>query len=152
MNRTPVRQAGWVCRGSGEPSETWIADGLDSVVHVYPFRPFQGDFQASFGVRCSARGFRRCIGKTVVLAEPAFTPLTVKGADAAMTASFRNFNGGVPREHLRVAVSAAGRVALVDISANSPQAFERHWPSVSRLLSSLQVARSGVSDSDWSRI
>jgi hypothetical protein len=63
----------------------------------------------------------------------------VKGAEAAIAASFRNFNGGAPREHLRVAILVAGFVALVDISANSPQAFQRNWPNVFRLLNSLNV-------------
>jgi hypothetical protein len=56
-----------------------------------------------------------------------------------MMASFTNFNGGAPREHLRVAILSHGLVALVDISANSREAYERNWPNVSRLLNSLRV-------------
>ena len=79
-----------------------------------------------------------------LLIAPTFRTMTVSGADSALSASFRNFNGGAPREHLRVAIVAAGLVALVDISANSPQAFERNWPSVSRVLNSLRVVRVGL--------
>ena len=131
-------------RGGGGEAETWIADGLDSVVHVYPFRPFRGDFQSEFRRALFRDRISPFYREDSRLAEPAFTPLTVKGADAAMTASFKNFNGGVPREHFRVAIHAAGFVALVDISANSPRAFERNWPSVSRLLSSLRVSTGGA--------
>ena len=71
--------------------------------------------------------------------------MAVSGADAALAATFKNFNGGAPREHLRVGDSQQrDRVALVDISANSPQAFERNWPSVSRLLNSLHVVGVGL--------
>jgi hypothetical protein len=62
-----------------------------------------------------------------------------------MAASFRNYNGGAPRDHLRVAVLASGRVALVDISANSPAAFERNRPAFSGLLNSLRVVDSDPS-------
>ena len=107
-------------RGGGD-GHTWIADSLDGVIHVYPFRPFHGDL---------AGEFQRTLFRDWILApyqedkrldQPTFTSLNVKGAEAAIAASFKNFNGGAPREHLRVAVLASGRVALVDISANSPR-------------------------------
>ena len=34
-------------RGSGD-GQTWIADSLDGVIHVYPFRPFHGDLAGEF--------------------------------------------------------------------------------------------------------
>ena len=130
--------------GSSDDVETWISDSLDGVIHVYPFRPFHGDFQSEF--RRSL--FRERIGTPYredrLLAAPMFRTVPVAGADVALAASFRNLNGGAPREHLRVAVLSAGSVALVDISANSPQAFERNWPSVSRLLNSLLVVGVGL--------
>ena len=129
---------------SSEDVETWISDGLDGVIHIYAFRPFHGDFQSQF--RRSL--FRDRIGTAYredrLLAAPAFRTMAVEGADMALIATFRSFNGGAPREHRRVAVLSAGRIALVDISANSPQAFERNWPSVSRLLNSLQVVGVGL--------
>lgn len=130
--------------GSGDDVETWISDSLDGVIHVYPFRPSHGDFQSEF--RRSL--FRERIGTPYredrLLGTPTFRTVAVSGAEVALAASFRSFNGGAPREHLRVAVLSTGRVALVDISANSPQAFERNWPSVSRLLNSLQVVGVGL--------
>jgi hypothetical protein len=129
---------------STDEVETWIAPGLDGVIHVYPFRAHQGDVHDEFRRTL----FRERIGTPYredrLLVAPTFKPVTVSGADWALSASFKNFNGGAPREHLRVAIVAAGLVALVDISANSPQAFERNWPSVSRVLSSLRVVRVGL--------
>ena len=128
-------------RGTGH-GQPWIADSLDGVIHVYPFRPFHGDL---------AGEFRRTVFREWILApyqedrrlvQPTFMPLNVTGAEAAIVASFKSFNGGAPRDHLRVAVLASGRVALVDISANSPQAFERNRASFSRMLNSLHVVQS----------
>ena len=144
---TPALQyekPGGFTRGTGN-AQTWIADSLDGVIHLYPFRPFHGDL---------ATEFQRTLFRDRILApyredkrvdQPAFRSLKVKGAEAAMAASFKNFNGGAPREHLRVAVLASGQVALVDISANSADGFERNRPSFSSLLNSLQVVESDAS-------
>ena len=125
--------------GGDDDVNTWISDGLDSVIHVYPFRLFGGDFQVEF-----RRGlFRDRISPPYredrLLADPVFTALPVKGAQEAIMVSFPNFNGGARREHLRVAILAHGFVALVDISANSREAYERNWPHLSGLLNSLRV-------------
>src|SRR5262245_5546223 len=84
-------------RGRGEV-DTWIAKGLDGVIHVYPFRSFHGNFGDEF----QRTLFRDWIGapyrEDKRLDKPAFHPLRVEGATAAMTAAFRNFNAGVPRE------------------------------------------------------
>lgn len=128
-------------RGEGE-AETWIADSLDGVIQVYPFRPFHGDFADQFRRTLFRDWITVPYREDTRLDQPRFGSLSVKGATAAISASFKNFNGGAPREHLRVAVLASGRVALVDISANSPQSFERTRPSFSRLLNSLHVVES----------
>ena len=128
-------------RGEGE-AETWIADSLDGIIHVYRFRPFHGDFTDEFRRTLFRDWITVPYREDKRLDGPAFSVLSVNGATAAMAASFRNFNGGAPREHLRVAVLASGRVALVDISANSPQAFERNQRSFSKLLNSLHVVES----------
>ena len=130
--------------GSGEDVETWIADSLDGVIHVYPFRPFQGDFHNEFRRSLFRERIAAPYREDRLLAATTFKTIAVSGAEVALAASFNNFNGGAPREHLRVAVLSAWRVALIDFSANSPQAFERNWPSVSRLLSSLHVVGVGL--------
>jgi len=137
--------------GNGDEAETWISDNLDGVIHVYPFRPFRGDFQNEFRRALFRDRISTPYREDRLLALPIFNALPVKGAEVTIAASFKNFNGGVPREHLRVAILAAGFVALVDISANSPQAFQRNRPSVSRLLNSLQVVDRDVSVHDGRR-
>jgi hypothetical protein len=130
--------------GSGDEVETWISDSLDGVIHVYPFEPFPGDFQHEFRRALFRQRISAPYREDRLLSAPTFKAMTVNGAEAAVAASFKNFNGGAPREHLRVAILRAGRVALVDISANSVQAFERNWPRVSRLLNSLRVVGVGL--------
>ena len=125
-------------RGIGNP-QTWIPDSLDGVIHVYPFRPFQGDLADEFQRTLFRDWISASYREDSPFDQPTFRRLNVKGANVAIAASFKNFNGGALREHLRVAVLASGRVALVDISANSPHAFERHRPGFSRLLDSLHV-------------
>jgi hypothetical protein len=122
VGATPLLQyekPGGFGTGSGAEPRAWISDGLDGVIHVYAFQRFEGDFQKEFrrGLfrdRISAR-YR----EDRLLAVPAFKTVTVRGAESSLAASFKNFNGGAPREHFRVAILAAGFVALVDISANS---------------------------------
>jgi hypothetical protein len=111
---------------------------------VYPFRPFPGDLQNEFRRALFRQRISPPYREDRLLSPPTFNAMAVSGAEAALAASFKNFNGGAPREHLRVAILRAGRVALVDISANSPLAFERNWPSVSRLLNSLRVVGVGL--------
>lgn len=125
--------------GNNDEAATWISDGLDGIIHVYAFRPFRGDFQREFRQLLFRGQVSAVYREDRILAPPVFKPLAVKGAEGAIAATFSNFNGGAPREHLRVAILAAGSVALVDISASSPEAFQRNWPRVSRLLDSLYV-------------
>ena len=125
--------------GNNLGAATWISDNLDAVIHVYPFRTFEGDFQSVFRRGLFRDWVSALYREDRLLAQPVITLIRVKGAAAAVSAAFKNYNSGAPREHLRVAILAAGSVAIVDFSANSPQAFERNRESVSRLLNSLRV-------------
>ena len=129
---------------NGAHVETWVADGLDSVIQVYAFRPYQGDFRREFRRGLFRDRIAAAYQEDKLLAPPIFQAMAINGAESALAVSFTNFNGGAPREHLRVAILAAGLVAIVDISANSPEAFERNSPSVSRLLRSLHVVGVGL--------
>ena len=131
-------------RSTGTP-EGWVANSLDGVIHVYPFRPFPADFVDEFHRTLFREWISALYREDKRLDDPNFKPLTVKGSEAAIAASFRSFNGGAPREHLRVAIIVSGHVALVDMSANSPQAFERNAASFSRLVSSLRIVDRGSS-------
>ena len=132
-------------RGKGE-ADTWIAKSLDGVIHIYPFRSFHGHFGDEFQRTLFRDWIAAPYREDRQLDGPTFRPLKVKGATAAMTAVFGNFNNGVPREHLRVAVLASDKVALVDLSTNSPETFERNRPGFLRLLNSLRVVDRDSSD------
>ena len=131
---------------TAEGAEAWVSDRLDGVIHVYGFRPFHGDFQKEFRRARFEDRISTPYREDRLLAAPVFTALAVTGADASLIASFRSHNGGAPREHLRVAVFVSGFVALVDISANSPEALEKNRPSVSTLLRSLRVVERAESN------
>jgi hypothetical protein len=130
---------------TAEGAEAWVSDRLDGVIHVYGFRAFHGDFQQEFRRMLFEDRISVPYREDRLLAAPVFKALPVQGADASLAASFRNFNGGAPREHFRVAILASGFVALVDVSANSPEAFQKNWVSVSTLLRSLRVVARGAS-------
>ena len=136
---------------TAEGAEAWVSDRLDGVIHVYAFQPFHGDFQKEFRRALFDDRISAPYREDRLLAAPVFKALSVTGAEASLAASFRSHNGGVPREHFRVAVSVPGFVALVDISANSPEAFEKNWPSVSTLLRSLKVVGPDASSPRKSR-
>jgi hypothetical protein len=131
-------------RGSADRVQSWIANSLDGLIHIYPFQPFRGDFVDEFHRTLFRDWILAPYREDKRLGQPNFTTLSVKGAEVAISASFKNFNGGAHREHLRVAVLASGLVALVDISANSPDAFGRNAPIFSRLLHSLEVVEGDV--------
>ncbi len=130
---------------TAEGGEAWVSERLDAVIHVYGFRTLHGDFQQEFRRTLFEDRISVPYREDRLLAAPVFKALPVQGADASLAASFRNFNGGAPREHFRVAILASGFVALVDVSANSPEAFQKNWVSVSTLLRSLRVVARGES-------
>ena len=131
--------------GNGAEAEAWVSDTLEAVIHVYPFRRFQGDFQNEFRRALFRDRISPPYREDRLLARPTFTALAVKNADAAVAADFKNFNGGVPRDHLRVAILVGMFVGIVDVSANSPEAFQRMRPGLSTLLNSLHVVHGEVS-------
>ena len=142
---------GGFSNSTAEGAEAWVSDRLDGVIHVYAFWPFHGDFQKEFRRALFEDRISAPYREDRLLTAPVFKAVTVTGADSSLAASFRSHNGGAPREHLRVAVFVPGFVALVDVSANSPDAFEKNWPSVSTLLRSLKVVERAVSHPRKSR-
>jgi hypothetical protein len=130
---------------TAEGVEAWVSASLDGVVHFYAFQPFHGDFQQEFRRALFRDRIAAPYREDRLLAAPAFKTLAVVGAESSLSVSFKNYNGGAPREHFRVAILAAGCVALVDVSANSPEAFQKNWSSVSSVLRSLRVVTRDLS-------
>jgi hypothetical protein len=122
-------------------ARVWIADTRDGMLAVYPFRPFRGDLERDFRQTLFADRVAVAHREDRVLPTPAFAKPAVGGADAAILAQFTDYNRGAPRTRARVAILAGGSVAIVDLSASSMAAFQRHLQNVTPLLSSLRVVR-----------
>jgi hypothetical protein len=114
----------------------------DATVNVYPFRRLNGPF---------ADQFRRTLLRELLVPDwqeaqlagkPAIEPVAVPGAESALFAKFVENRYGAARYRLRVAIYSAGAVALVDYSANGPDAYQRNWPAVAGVLDSLKVGAS----------
>jgi hypothetical protein len=122
-------------------ARVWIADTGDGTLAIYPFQPFRGDLERDFRQTLFADRVAAAHREDRVLPTPAFARPAVGGADAAILAQFTDYNRGAPRTRARVAILAGGSVAIVDLSANSMAAFQRHLQNVTPLLSSLRVVR-----------
>jgi hypothetical protein len=123
----------------GRDPSAHVSMSGDATVNVYPFRRLNGPF---------AEQFRRTLLRELLVPDsrevrlagtPVIEPLTVPGAEAAMFAKFVEDRFGVARYRLRVAIYSAGAVALVDYSANGPDAYQRNWPAMAGVLDSLKV-------------
>lgn len=123
----------------GRDPSAHVSMSGDATVNVYPFRRLQGAF---------AEQFRRSLLRELLVPDgqeqrlagpPEIQSLAVPGAEAAMYAKFVEDRFGVMRYRLRVAIHSAGAVALVDYSANGPQAYQRNWPALAGVLDSLRV-------------
>jgi hypothetical protein len=117
----------------------------DATVNVYPFRRLNGPF---------AEQFRRSMLRELLVPDgreerlggpPQIEPIAVPGAEAAMFAKFVEDRFGVMRYRLRLAVYAAGAVALVDYNANGAEAYQRNWPALAGVLDSLKVGAAPAS-------
>ena len=124
----------------GRDPSAHVSMSGDATVNVYPFRRLQGAF---------AEQFRRSLLRELLVPDgqeqrlagpPEIQPLAVPGAEAAMYAKFVEDRFGVMRYRLRVAIHAAGAVALVDYSANGAESYQRNWPALAGVLDSLKVA------------
>jgi len=127
---------GFAGGGSDEAAIFTSPEG-DLAVRVYPFRRLgPGDFQARFH-ETLLREFVAAGEREGKLPAPAvIEPFAVEGADAAALARFSDAN----RERRRLAISAAGAVAIVDI-AGVPGAAERNAGALKEMLDSLSVGQ-----------
>jgi hypothetical protein len=120
-----------------DPSAHVSRDG-EVKINVYPFRPLNGPFAEQFR-RTMLREFIRDSPERRLVSPPAIEPVVVPGAEATLIAGFVEDLFGVAHSRLRVAIYSAGTVSIVDINANSADGFKRNWPSIARLLESLNV-------------
>ena len=127
--------------GGGEDGATFTAPEGNVVVHVYPFRRLgPGDFKARFRENL-LREFVAADAREGKLAAPArIEDISVEGADASALARFADERGGAQRERTRLAIFAAGGVAIVDVTAASGAA-QRAGEVLKAMLDSMSVGQ-----------
>lgn len=128
--------AGFSAAG-GEEAATFTAPEGDLVIHIYPFRRLgSGSFQARFR-ETLLREFVAAHQREKPPGAPLIQPLGVEGAEAALIAKFTQDR----RERTRVAMHAAGGVAIIDLTADSAAAAEKHASTLKTLLDSVSVGQ-----------
>jgi len=130
--------AGFSAAG-GEEAATFTAPEGDLVIHIYPFRRLgPGNFQARFR-ETLLREFVPASQREKPPAAPLIQPLGVEGAEAALIGKFADDK----RQRSRVAILAAGGVAVVDFiaTAEGGAVAERHAAVVQALLDSMSVGQ-----------
>jgi hypothetical protein len=127
--------------GGGEDGATFTSPEGGVVVHVYPFRRLGiGDFKARFRDNL-LREFVAADARESKLAAPArIEDVSVEGAEASGLARFADERGGAQRERTRLAIFAAGAVAIVDVIAPSGAA-ERGSGVLKAMLESMSVGQ-----------
>jgi hypothetical protein len=130
--------AGFSAAG-GEEAATFTAPEGDLVIHIYPFRRLgPGNFQARFR-ETLLREFVPASQREKPPGAPLIQPLGVEGAEAALIGKFADDK----RQRTRVAILAAGGVAVVDFiaTAEGGAAAERHAAVVQALFDSMSVGQ-----------
>lgn len=130
--------AGFSAAG-GEEAATFTAPEGDLVIHIYPFRRLgPGNFQARFR-ETLLREFVPAGQREKPPGAPLIQPLGVEGAEAALIGKFADDK----RQRTRVAILAAGGVAVVDFiaTAEGGAVAERHAAVVQTLLDSMSVGQ-----------
>jgi len=130
---------GFLSGGDREPRLYRSINNDEALIGIYRFRPYSGDFQAEFQRTLLRDWVEPTFQEGILLGDPSFGTATVPGAQAAILGSFRDSENGVPREHLRLAILGAGSVALIDMTAATPEAWGRNWLGIEGMLKSLSV-------------
>jgi len=122
----------------GEEAATFTAPERDLVIHVYPFRRLGiGDFQARFRETLLREFVAPALREGKLAAAPRIEALNVEGAEAALIGKFTEEQ----RARTRLAMFASGAVAVVDVTATSGAAVERHAAAVKEMLDSISVGQ-----------
>lgn len=132
--------------GTGGAPETYGAWNADALMHVYPFRTYDGDFAALVRqtlLRDWVPAMYRTQGQLVQ--QPGFQPVRVVGADEALLVNFELQEMFTVHCHVFLALHVANFVSMVDLYFRDPHAYERYRDATGRLFSTIQVVRSAPS-------
>ena len=124
--------------GGGDEVAAFSPPERDLVIYVYPFRRLgPGDFQARFRDNQLREFIAGSLREAKPLAAPQIQAASVEGAEAALSGRFNDGKG----ERSRLAILAAGAVAIVDVTATSAAAFDKHAGAMKEMLDSLSVGQ-----------
>ena len=124
--------------GGGDEVAAFSAPERDLVIYVYPFRRLgPGDFQARFRDNQLREFIAGNLREAKPVAAPQIQAASVEGAEAALTGRFNDGKG----ERSRLAILAAGAVAIIDVTATSAAAFDKHAGAIKEMLDSLSVGQ-----------
>ena len=132
-------EANGLYREASSSIESYTSTEASASLQIYAFRPFTGDLKQAFGSTLLREWIDPQYRETAVAGMPTFNSGTLPGAEAVFGAQFTENAGGMPHPRLRLAILARQAVAVVDVSAASPAAWQRVWPSMQALLASLKV-------------
>lgn len=113
----------------------------DAIVTVYPFKALQVPFEEAFRATLLRERIQEDRQERKLAGAPEIHRIAVPGAQDALFAKFVEDRSGTLRYRLRVAILAAGAVAIVDYDADGPKAYMGHWPVVSTALESMKVSK-----------
>lgn len=123
----------------GRDPSAHVSMSGDATINVYPFRRLDGPFGDQFRRTLLRELLKPDAQEVRVAGTPEIKPVEVPGAQEALFARFVEDRYGTPRYRLRLAILASGAVAIVDYSANGPDAYQRNFAALGGVLDSLQV-------------
>ena len=119
--------------------EQYSSNEVNASFQVYPFRPFTGDIQQLFQQTLLRDWIGPQYREGSGAGQPIWSRGTVPGAQAVLIAHFVENMAGVPHEHVRVLIVAAGAAAITDASALSGMSWQRVGPALNAVHASLRV-------------
>jgi hypothetical protein len=128
----------------GRDPSAHVSMNGDAMVNVYPFRKLDGPFAEQFRRTLLRELLKPDAQEARLAAAPEIKPVQVPGAQEALFARFVEDRYGTARYRLRLAIFAAGAVAIVDYNANGPEAYQRNFAALGGVLDSLKVGAAGA--------
>jgi hypothetical protein len=132
--------------GTGGAPETYGALNADALMHVYPFRRYDGDF-SSLVQQTLLRDWVPPMYRTQgqLAGPPGSQPVRVVGADEALMVNFELRELFTVHFHIFLAIRVANLITMVDLYFRDGLAYERYRDATGRLFSTVQVVRSAPS-------
>jgi len=128
----------WRGGAGGKRYAEYQGSNINFVLCVYPFREFGGDAQAAFRRTLLSDLVDVLYREQGVAGTPRFGANRMPGADAVVDVHFQD---GVQKQHHRMLITSGHWVAVVDMIAPTPFAWQKGFPSAVEMLKSMHVGR-----------